>query len=75
MTKERGISRSAKRTKMSAPIERRARGESAADRQRATQLLATANTRDLTADEMRVLSVVQLSEYAAIQRNRQKRTR
>jgi hypothetical protein len=38
---------------------------------RASQLLTTAITRDLTDDELKVLSVVQLSEYARIRRNRQ----
>jgi hypothetical protein len=46
---------------------------STADKQRATQLLATAKTRDLTPDELTILSVVQLSAYATIQRIRQKR--
>lgn len=74
MTKKRGKSGGAKRTKVPAPITRAAGTKSAADQQRATQLLATAKTRDLTPDEMSVLSVVQLSTYATIQRNRQKGT-
>jgi hypothetical protein len=45
------------------------------DRQRATQLLAVAKTRDLTPDEMKMLSVVQLSEYATIRQKRTTETR
>ena len=41
---------------------------------RARQLLTTAINRDLTDDELKVLSVVKLSEYARIRRNRQKGT-
>jgi hypothetical protein len=52
-------------------VERPADGKkSAAHLRRTTQMLAIAETRDLTPDELRVLSVVQLSEYATIQRNR-----
>jgi hypothetical protein len=56
-----------------APIKRDVGTRSAADQQRAMQLLTTAKTRDLTPAEMRVLSVVQLSEYATIQRKRQRK--
>lgn len=73
MTKDQGKSSGAKRTTVPALIKRDAGTKSAADQQRAAQLLTTAKTRDLTPDEMRVLSVVQLSEYATIQRNRQKK--
>jgi len=40
---------------------------------RARQLLTTAINRDLTDQELKALSVVQLSEYATIRRNRQNR--
>jgi hypothetical protein len=43
-----------------------------AKRLRANQLLMTAASRDLTDDELKVLSVVQLAEYAKIRQNRQK---
>jgi hypothetical protein len=36
-------------------------------------LLTTAQTRDLTPDELKILSVVQLSAYATIRQDRQKR--
>ena len=36
-------------------------------------MLAKAKTRDLTTDELKVLSVVQLSEYATLHQDRQKR--
>ena len=75
MAKERGNSRETKRTKALAPTTRAGTTKSAADQQRAKQLLEIAKTRDLTPDEMPALSVVQLSEYATIQRNRQKGTR
>jgi hypothetical protein len=41
-------------------------------RLRASQLLTAAANRDLTDDELKVLSVVQLAEYAKIRHNRQK---
>jgi hypothetical protein len=41
-------------------------------RLRASQLLTDAANRDLTDEELKVLSVVQLSEYARIRHNRQK---
>jgi hypothetical protein len=43
-----------------------------AKRLRASKLLTVAANRDLTDEELKVLSVVQLSEYARIRRNRQK---
>jgi hypothetical protein len=43
-----------------------------AKRLRASQLLTAAENRDLTDEELKVLSVVQLSEYARIRHNRQK---
>jgi hypothetical protein len=41
-------------------------------RLRASKLLTAAANRDLTDDELKVLSVVQLAEYAKIRHNRQK---
>jgi hypothetical protein len=41
-------------------------------RLRASQLLTAAAKRELTDDELKVLSVVQLAEYARIRQNRQK---
>jgi hypothetical protein len=41
-----------------------------AKRLRASQLLTAAANRDLTDEELKVLSVVQLSEYALIRHNR-----
>jgi hypothetical protein len=46
-----------------------------AKRLRAGQLLTAAAKRDLSDEELKVLSVVQLSEYATIRQNRQKGTR
>jgi hypothetical protein len=67
MSKERRQATGADKTKAPAPTTKRAAAtRSAADKQRALQLLAKAKTRDLTADELKVLSVVQLSEYATI---------
>jgi hypothetical protein len=43
-----------------------------AKRLRASQLLIAAANRDLTDEELKVLSVVQLAEYAKIRHNRQK---
>jgi hypothetical protein len=43
-----------------------------AKRLRASQLLTAAANRDLTDEELKLLSVVQLSEYARIRQNRQK---
>jgi hypothetical protein len=43
-----------------------------AKRLRASKLLTAAASRDLTDDELKVLSVVQLAEYAKIRQNRQK---
>jgi hypothetical protein len=43
-----------------------------ANRLRASKLLTAAANRDLTDDELKVLSVVQLAEYARIRHNRQK---
>ena len=43
-----------------------------AKRLRASKLLTAAANRDLTDEELKVLSVVQLSEYAKILHNRQK---
>jgi hypothetical protein len=73
MTKERKKPTPPKASKPHVPTDTRTAGSrSAADHQRATQLLATAKARDLTADEMKVLSVVQLSAYATIQQGRRK---
>ena len=44
----------------------------AAKKHRASQLLTAAANRDLTDEELKVLSVVQLAEYARIRHNRQK---
>jgi len=75
MPKERRKATRANKTTVPAPTTKRAAAtRSADDKQRATQLLATAKKRDLTTDELKALSVVQLSEYATIQRSRQKRT-
>jgi hypothetical protein len=41
-------------------------------RLRASQLLTAATNRDLTDEELKVLSVVQLAEYARIRHNRQR---
>lgn len=43
-----------------------------AKQRRASQLLTAAANRDLTDEELKVLSVVQLAEYARIRQNRQK---
>jgi hypothetical protein len=43
-----------------------------AKRLRASKLLTTAINRDLTDQELKALSVVQLAEYARIRHNRQK---
>jgi len=43
-----------------------------AKRLRANQLLTAASNRDLTDEELKVLSVVQLAEYARIRHNWQK---
>jgi hypothetical protein len=43
-----------------------------AKRLRASQLLTAAANRDLTDEELKVLSVVQLAEYALIRHNRNK---
>ena len=73
MPKERRKPTPTKASQAPAPTDKRTGGtRSAADQQRALQLLAKAKTRDLTPDELKILSVVQLSEYATIQRNRQK---
>jgi hypothetical protein len=53
-------------------IKRTAGPKSAADQLRASQLLTAAANRDLTDEELKVLSVVQLAEYARIRHNRQK---
>jgi hypothetical protein len=72
--KERRKATGADKTKIPTPTTMRGTAaRSTADQQRATQLLETAKKRDLTADELKVLSVVQLSAYATIQRDRQKR--
>jgi len=74
MTKERRKPTATQGEKLPAPTDKWLAGtRSAADKQRATRLLAKAKTRDLTPDELKVLSVVQLSEYATIQPNRQQR--
>jgi hypothetical protein len=74
MPKERRQATSANKTKAPAPTTKRAAAtRSAADQQRALQLLAKAKMRDLTTDELKVLSVVQLSAYATIRQDRQKR--
>jgi hypothetical protein len=44
----------------------------AAKKLRASQLLTAAKSRDLTDEELKVLSVVQLAEYARIRENRKK---
>jgi hypothetical protein len=43
-----------------------------AKRLRASQLLTAAGNRDLSDEELKVLSVVQLAEYAKIRHDRQK---
>jgi len=43
-----------------------------AKQRRVSQLLTAAANRDLTDKELKVLSVVQLAEYAKIRHNRQK---
>jgi len=74
MPKERKEPKPSKSSKLSSPADKRpASKRSAVEQQRAFQLLAKAKTRDLTPDELRVLSVVQLSEYATIRQDRQKR--
>jgi hypothetical protein len=72
MTKERGKTGGAMKGEVLKLCTRADGRQSAAHQRQATQLLATARARDLTLDEQRVLSVVQLSEYATIQRNRQR---
>jgi hypothetical protein len=47
----------------------------AAKQARASKLLTAAESRDLTEDELKFLSVVQLAEYASIRHNRQKSAR
>ncbi len=50
----------------------KANSPDSAKRLRASQLLTAAAKRDLTDEELKVLSVVQLSEYAKIRHKRQK---
>ena len=74
MTKERRRPTDPQGQKLPSPTDRRPAGKrSVADKERATRMLAKARTRDLTTDELKVLSVVQLSEYATIHQDRQKR--
>jgi hypothetical protein len=74
MPKERRKATGVHKTKIPAPTTKRAAAtRSAAYKQRAIKLLATAKTRDLTTDELKGLSVVQLSAYATIRQDRQKR--
>ena len=74
MTKERRRPTDTKGQKLPLPRDKRPAGKrSVTDKERATRMLAKAKTRDLTTDELKVLSVVQLSEYATIHQDRQKR--
>ena len=76
MTKERRKPTRIKEPRPIATPNRRKSGtRTPADQQRATQLLAVAKTRDLTPEEMGILSVVQLSAYATIRQKRKMETR
>ncbi len=76
LPKERKKSKHSKAPKLPPPTDKRPAGKrSAADQERAFQLLDKATTRDLTPDELKILSVVQLSEYATIRLKRQTESR
>jgi hypothetical protein len=76
MPKERKKPKHSTAPKLPSPPDKRPAGKrSAADQERALQLLDKARTRDLTPDELKILSVVQLSQYATIRLKRQTESR